>query len=124
MIVIPNRTLYRCEYCTKHRLTKAAAQRHELFCRYNPANRHKCFSCEHLVVVSQAAAVGQEGQLQHAGRQSFTCAKLGVDMYTYVAERRKIVDKLGEVSRMPLTCLDYEPEQYYPTTNHPEEPLF
>jgi len=123
MIVIPNRTLYRCEYCTKHRLTKKAAQRHELFCRYNPNNRHKCFGCEHLVVVQQAAAVGTEGQLHHAGRQSFTCARFGIDMYTYVAERRDIVHKLGDVTRMPIECREYEPEQYYDTT-HPEEPCF
>jgi hypothetical protein len=123
MKILHNRTLYRCEYCTKHRLTRAAAQRHELFCRHNPSNKHKCFGCEHLVVSQQAAAVGAEGQLQHAGRQSFTCAKFGKDMYTYVAERRNIVEKLGEVERMPLTCKGYEPEEYYPT-NHPEETPF
>lgn len=123
MKVIPNRTLFRCDYCTKHRLTKAAAQRHEQFCRHNPNNKHKCFGCEHLVVTSQAAAVGPEGQLHHAGRQSFTCAKLGLEMYTYVAERRDIVDRLGAVERMPLRCDHYEPEQYYATI-HPEEPAF
>lgn len=123
MIVLHNRTLYRCEYCNKHRLTKAAAIRHELFCRHNPANKHKCFGCEHLVVTQEAAAIGGAGELQHAGRQSFTCAKLGKDMYTYVAERRKIVEKLGEVERMPLDCASYEPEEYY-ATNHPEEPCF
>lgn len=113
MKILHNRTLYRCEYCTKHRLTKAAAIRHELFCRHNPANKHKCFHCEHLVRTDAAAAVGADGELRHEGRQAFTCARFGHDMYTYVAERRKIVEKLGDVVRMPLECSGYEPEVFY-----------
>lgn len=112
MIVLHNRTLYRCDYCMKHRLTKAAAVRHELFCRYNPNNRHKCFDCEHLVRTDAAAAIGADGELKHEGRQAFTCAKFGHDMYTYVAERRKIVEKLGDVIRMPLECSGHEYETF------------
>lgn len=74
MSVLPNRTVFRCEYCAKYRLTKAAAVRHERFCRHNPTNRHRCFGCEHLMHTQQAAAVGADGELKHAGRQSFTLA--------------------------------------------------
>ena len=112
MKILTNRTLYRCDFCTKHRLTKAAATRHELFCRHNPDNKHKCFSCEHLVRTDAAGAIGPDGKMQYAGRQSFTCAKFGNDMYTYVAERRNIVEKLGDVSRMPNECDGYETEAF------------
>ena len=114
MKTISNRTIYRCDHCSKHRLTKQAAARHELFCRHNPENKHKCFGCEHLVHTEAAAAISPTGQIQFAGRQSFTCAKKGVDMYTYVAERRNIVEKLGNVERMPIECDDYEPEDITP----------
>lgn len=124
MKTIPNRTIYRCEYCTRHRLTKAAAQRHELFCKANPNNQHKCFGCEHLVHTTTMKGVDGTGELQRGGHQFFTCARHGHDMYTYVAERRNMLHKLGNVERMPLACADYEPEQYHPTPNHPEEPCF
>ena len=112
MKTIPNRVIYRCDHCSKHRLTKAAAARHELFCRHNPENKHQCFGCEHLVHTEAAAAVGPDGTVKYAGRQAFTCAKKGVDMYTYVAERRNIVEKLGNVERMPLACDLYEMESF------------
>jgi hypothetical protein len=124
MIALPNRTIYRCEHCSKYRLTKAAAVRHELFCRHNPANKHKCFGCQFLSVENKAAGVAADGTLIQSGHQAFTCAKKQVDMYTYVAERRKLLPKLGDVERMPLTCDLYEPEHFSLDTSHPENPCF
>ena len=124
MKIIPNRTLFRCDYCTKHRLTKAAAQRHELFCRHNPNNQHKCFGCQHLVHTTAIKGISETGELQRGGYQYFTCARFGgPDMYTYVAERRNMVHKLGEVCRMPLVCSGYEPERCtLDDPPHPENP--
>ena len=124
MRVIPNRTLYKCDHCAKHRLTKAAAARHELFCRHNPQNKHKCFGCEYLVHTTSTKAIGANGEFQRGGNQFFTCAKKQVDMYTYVAERRKMLAKLGSVERMPLACDLYEPEQYQFDSSHPENTPF
>ena len=124
MKILRNRTLYRCDYCAKYRLTKAAAARHELFCRHNPNNQHKCFGCQYLVVEAEAVGVRADGSLLRGGYQHFTCAKKGVDMYTYVAERRKLLPKLGDVGRMPLVCDLYEPEQLLFDSSHPENPIF
>lgn len=124
MKIIPNRTIYRCEHCSKYRLTKAAAARHELFCRHNPANRHRCFGCQFLVVERVAAGIGRNGELVEKGHQHFTCAKTAQDMYSYVAERRKMLEKLGpDVVRMPTECGMYEPE-HFDLSNHPENPAF
>ena len=124
MKTIPNRVIYRCDHCSKHRLTKAAAARHELFCRHNPENKHQCFGCEFLVVEKQSVGIRADGSLLRCAYQSFTCAKKQVDMYTYVAERRNMLDKLGDnVERMPLTCDLYEPETFH-YSQHPENPAF
>lgn len=109
---IPNRTIYRCDFCSKHRLTKAAMQYHEQFCRHNPHNQHKCFSCENLVVTNEAVGVGPDGELRTAGKR-FTCARLGYELYSYVAERRALVEKMpANVVRMPLNCASYESEVF------------
>lgn len=123
MKTIPNRTIYRCEHCSKYRLTKSAAIRHELFCRHNPDNKHRCFGCQYLSVENEVVGVRDDGTIQRNGRQHFTCAKREVDMYTYVAERRNMLHKLGNVERMPLACDLYEPEVFN-FTDHPENPSF
>lgn len=113
MKTIPNRTIYRCDFCTTHRLSAKAAQHHERYCRSNPANKHACFGCEFLVVDRQVVGVAEDGNPLVERYQSFTCAKRQLSMYSYVAERRGLVEKLGpEVVRMPLQCSDYEPEQF------------
>lgn len=44
-----NRTIYRCEHCSKYySLSKSAANYHEKRCNSNPKNQHACFGCEHL----------------------------------------------------------------------------
>jgi hypothetical protein len=123
MKTIANRTIYRCEHCSKYRLTKAAAIRHELFCRHNPNNQHRCFGCQFLSVEREMIGVRADGSPLVTAYQSFTCAKTGQDMYSYVAERRKMLEKLGAVERMPLACDLYEPEAFN-LSQHPENPCF
>ena len=104
MKTIPNRTLYRCDYCRTHRLSPAAAQHHERFCKHNPNNKHKCFGCQYLTV---ADGVGSDGQRL----KSFTCEALNLPLYSYVAEKRGVASKYGLLpegcKRMPLTCPAY-----------------
>lgn len=67
--------------------------------------------------------VNATGELQRGGNQFFTCARYGHDMYTYVAERRNMVHKLGDVRRMPLTCDGFERERCtLGDPPHPENP--
>lgn len=112
MRTIPNRTIYRCDHCPKHYLSKGAAERHEQFCRRNPNNKHRCFGCEHLVATQEATGVDKDGNLRTAGKR-FACAKFGRDMYSYVAERRELTQRMpADVVRMPLECTGFEPESF------------
>jgi hypothetical protein len=116
MKTLPNRTIYRCDHCTKHRLTKAAAERHERFCKRNPANKHKCFGCQNLKVADGKAPDGRSCK-------QFTCEAFERRLYSYVAERRGLMHEgvLGpDCMRMPLECPAYALEVYEPSP----EPIF
>ena len=104
MKIIPNRTLYRCDFCTAHRLSPAAALHHEHFCKRNPNNKHKCFGCQHLAVADGIAPDGRR-------LKSFTCEALNKPLYSYVAEKRGVAGTYGLLPegsvRMPLACPAY-----------------
>lgn len=114
MKIIPNRTVYQCEHCPTKRFTKRAMQRHEQFCKRNPNNGHCCFTCKHLLRTTEEAAVGADGQLVTAKRTVFTCAALGKDLYSYVAERRNMLAYVGQAERMPLECPSHALDVPYP----------
>jgi hypothetical protein len=42
------KTVYYCEHCKKHGLSKPKMQYHERICSSNPENNRPCFQCEHL----------------------------------------------------------------------------
>lgn len=110
------RTIYRCDFCTKHRLTKAAAENHERYCKHNPNNKHACFGCQNLRVVDGEAPDGSRCK-------QFTCEAFERRLYSYVAERRNLLYEhiLGpDCMRMPLECPAYTPEVFEPTP----EPCF
>lgn len=99
MKIIPNRTIFRCDHCTTHRLSKGAAERHEQFCKANPNNKHRCFGCQHLVVGPREAS-------DDRSMKEFACAHFNQRLYSYVAEKRGIVGFAAEQGaiRMPLQC--------------------
>lgn len=43
---LTNKTIFKCEYCTKVSLSAAAMYSHEQRCRANPHNQYKCASCK------------------------------------------------------------------------------
>lgn len=45
MIVIENKTLYKCEHCRKKYEVKSACEKHERICSKNPAYLKPCHSC-------------------------------------------------------------------------------
>ncbi|TGE04782.1 hypothetical protein EU556_21615 [Hymenobacter fodinae] len=114
MKILLNRTVYQCEHCTAKRLTKQSMVRHEQFCKRNPKNRHACFDCQHLVRATEEAAVDEHGNLVTAKRTVFTCAALGKDLYSYVAERKNMLAYVGDAERVPLQCPSYELENLFP----------
>jgi hypothetical protein len=93
---VETRTLYRCEHCKKHYLTKHSCVTHETFCAKNPANKHACFRCEHLVVDRENSDDGYS-------EKTFTCSKLEKQLHSFKAEKIKH-GCLGYTERMPLQC--------------------
>lgn len=117
MKILPNRTIYRCEYCRKHRLSAQAARNHERSCRNNPNNKHRCFGCQNLVVTAGTAPDGRSCK-------QFTCQAFERRLYSYVAEKRHLLYPhiLGaDAMRMPLKCPAYVAEVYGPVCKDPAD---
>jgi hypothetical protein len=93
------RTNYICEFCGKYYVRKHHAEWHEKHCRLNPDNDHKCYhECRHL-----------HKERECDGSTTITCRKKNLTMYGYAAERRRLLDVIGDADmRMPLQCDDYE----------------
>lgn len=90
------RTIYRCAFCSKYRLSKKAMQNHEQWCGMNPSNKHACFSCSHLTV-------DQETNDDGFREKTFTCSLLEKQLHSYKAEKIQH-SCLGYTERMPLQC--------------------
>lgn len=88
------RTIYRCAYCAKYRLSKKAMQNHEVYCAKNPKNRHACFGCHHLDVQREKNDDG-------FNEKTFTCTALEKQLHSYKAEKIRH-SCLGYTERMPL----------------------
>jgi hypothetical protein len=99
-------TVYICEHCRKLYQIKRFIEPHEKFCKKNPANKHKCFElCKYL------KRTKDYDEWEHGGIEYtvFTCEKTGKEMYSFIAERKGLIDK-GYISgeRMPLECEGYQ----------------
>lgn len=94
------RTLYKCDYCPKRYLSEAPAIKHEKYCRKNPANKHACFSCDHLSVTREQNDDGFNEKIFH-------CQKYNKQMHTVTAERIGH-SCLGYTERMPAECEGYQ----------------
>lgn len=108
------KTVYYCEFCTRHRLTKKAIAMHEPCCYKNPANFHPCWTCDHLGIQTiERYACDEEGQPIETDYEVkvFSCSKLGKDMYSYRAEGLGLLKKypreFDNKSRMPSECEAY-----------------
>jgi hypothetical protein len=109
MITTKNVTVYKCEHCGKKLFRKHAMEKHEKFCYRNPANRHICFEgCEYLKREDIKDECGGGPVYRRVG---FTCTKLKKPLYSYVAEKRGLLerfpDDFDDCERMPLECPHY-----------------
>lgn len=90
------KTVYKCDFCPKKRYTKKAMENHEKFCKSNPENWHDCLMCSNL----EKEKVGKE--------TIFTCKLLKQNLYSYVAEKKKLLTKhpqsFKNLIRMPTEC--------------------
>lgn len=95
-------TIYVCDHCKKKQYRKGDMTLHEKWCKKNPANKHMCFEfCKHLIKSDR----DYEGEEYGGTKTVFTCAKTGKEMYSFIAERRKLpVVSDGTSIRMPLEC--------------------
>lgn len=101
-------TIYECEHCKKYYKRKHFAVKHELFCKKNPINRHRCFEfCTHLSKRTET----EEGDDFFPDRSytTFYCAVTGEEMHSYIAQRRGM-HICGYTERMPLECKSYRGE--------------
>lgn len=90
------RTIYKCDYCRKYYLMQKSCERHEIYCRKNPANMHICYHCKFLTV-------DRDGD---TGHKIFHCDKFDKQMHSVVAERIGH-SCLGYTERMPINCSEY-----------------
>lgn len=99
------RNTYNCEYCNKLYVMKHHAERHEKYCKKNPANQHRCFQrCEHLI--KSIDYLEDEYGDRYGTVATFTCAITDKEMYSYKAEKSMYIECDGE--RMPLECNHYQ----------------
>jgi len=89
---------YKCGFCGKVYQRKGSCQNHEKHCYLNPLNNFKCLQvCSHL------------NKKRVDGVIQFSCAKLGVNMHSHVAERRNL-KCVNTTERMKTECDLYEYE--------------
>lgn len=106
---IENVVLWQCEHCKKKYQHRGHGQWHETHCKLNPNNKHKCFeNCKFLEAIKQVASADDHGN-NGVYVKGFHCTKKDVSLYSYVAERKRLLrhkDFVGEL-RMPTECEDY-----------------
>lgn len=97
------KTVYYCQHCKKHGLSKHAMERHEKYCMSDPNNIPACFNCKHL------------GRDYHdisdtcRGPQYFYCmAQDNKPVHNIVAVRKRLPEKHPESFEgselMPSEC--------------------
>ncbi len=104
---------FKCDFCGKKQFRKCDMTRHEKWCKKNPLNDHACFHyCKHLIKDKIVSVDAYDGE-QFSSLCTFQCAVTKKFMYSSIAERRKLVDRLPKgTERMPLHCNLYEDKDY------------
>lgn len=103
------KTLYFCDFCGKHYLNKVFGRHHEVYCRKNPNNQHKCFECINLSIYCDQ---NDDDEIMST---EFTCTAKHIELYSYVAERKAnspreywskgyFQEIVSVLTRMPLEC--------------------
>ena len=102
-MIIKTKKVYYCKFCNKHMLSAGFMTIHELHCRKDPKNQHKCFQyCKHLI------------KKRDMERTDFYCEITKKHMYSYKVENKDWFCNGGsdfsEHIRMPLECKYYDIE--------------
>ena len=98
-------TIFKCEHCGKRQFRKCDMTLHERWCKKNPNNQHMCLKfCTHLEKTEEE----YQGYEFISKRTVFKCGLTGQQMFSFVAERRKLpVVTNPDAIRMPLECDKY-----------------
>ena len=96
------RTIHRCDHCKKVYLQKHSAEAHEKWCSKNPANKHACFSCQHMEV-SRMDSENTHTGFGRFSEKSFYCKIKNEALHSFKAEKMQH-SCLSETVRMPLQC--------------------
>lgn len=94
--------IFVCEHCGKKQFRKGDMTVHERWCKKNPNNKHSCYNfCSHLIKSDRE----YQGDDFTGTKTIFTCAKTNKEMFSFIAERKKLPVVYDGVSiRMPLDC--------------------
>jgi len=125
MKIIPNITIYKCDFCKKEMKRKHAMINHEYSCNENPANKKACHFCEHLEEVKKETFF--ENPYYHPDYNDadgewkkvkmFRCKKFDKLMYPYSIEKRGLPNKypctFEEQEPMPVACESFESMQVF-----------
>ncbi len=121
---IEQATIYRCDHCGKVQFRKGDMTKHEKWYKLNPTNLHACFKfCQNLIKSEERYEVdggySAYGNGYSGMRTVFTCKVTGMEMYSFIAERRKLpVVNDGNSIRMPIQCDHYKnPENLIDDSN-------
>lgn len=101
------KTVYYCQHCKKHGLSKHAMIWHEQWCSSNPNNITPCFNCVHLGKDGESLKL-ENGEMVFKIIGGYYCNKLDKQLHSFKAMRHRLpekhIDQFKNSQLMPLTC--------------------
>lgn len=104
------KSVYYCEHCNKHGLSKSAMTKHERWCSKNPINHKACYGCKYSKEEPFKLDTGimSDDEVLIMWTRKYKCLADGHFMFTIRAEKKGLPEKYPEVfkdqSRMPAVC--------------------
>lgn len=80
---------------------------HEKWCNKNPENYHDCWGCLNLHMIDKPLIIDENNQVLYK-TNSFRCIKLNKNLYPYIVNKKKLLEKYPETFKdqelMPSIC--------------------
>jgi hypothetical protein len=115
------KTVYYCDHCKKHGLSKPAMERHELICKSNPANFRPCFDCVNL---TKKYVTIYDGADSERDVSVFYCRAVNKCLHTPQNANKGNMFVIGDYSNepMPLQCNEQITFERYERDNFKDLP--
>lgn len=114
MKTLENKTVYRCDFCSKKLFVKSAMVKHETYCSHNPVNHKACTLCKHISKTTYEYSPGDDysGEPVIMTAAAFRCSALNKLVYPTKVERLGLVkqypDQFEDQIPMPKECDKFE----------------